>query len=132
MRPSRIDSFFNRLNPFKLPHQFKIAPKHKMSEAKEKTPWKDGFWGADSDKYRDKGDMMIVKGSVVHGISMAEFVQYYAEFGQYYAGFETHETIGKYGKCTFGEFGKASTELELEKFSHISQCNLKMALDQTF
>ena len=94
-----------------------------MSEAKEKTPWRDGFWGADL----DKGDMMIVKGSVVHGISMAEFVQYYAEFGQYYAGFETHETIGKYGKWTFGEFGKASTELE--KFSHISQCNLKMALD---
>ena len=92
-----------------------------MSGANGKTPWKDGYWGSDGPKeYLDNGNILTVKGSVVIGMSMTEFVHYYARS-------EKPEKPEKTERWTFGEFGKASKELE--NFSHFTLCNLKMSLD---
>ena len=85
-----------------------------MSEAKEKTPWKDGYWLPSWAPNR----ICIVKGSNISEVSLASIVQDCPEF---------QATTEIPGKLIYGNFGKAASKLLKEK-TGLSEYNIKMAV----
>ena len=86
-----------------------------MSEATEKTPWKDGYWQSSWNKER----ILKIKESIVEDWNIAVAVQDYP-----FQGYADYPPLP--GKWSFGQFEKASNKLM--KKTGVSVCNMRMAL----
>ena len=82
-----------------------------MSGANEKTPWKDGYWAGAGAEDLEKGNVWIVKGSLIEHFD---------------------EGIITTGKWMFGKFGKATKEMKKFMYWHFPidcEYNLKMVFE---